>query len=1021
MPKKGTKRTINRDAETTNETHVFGKSSDVLQKRRSARLVGKRQQLPSTHNDHDEDGEQLQERSGKRRYSESDVSDSDADYKPSAAAHSESEESSDTEVPVKKPKQIDNIAQNDIWDSDSEKKPFEIDRLAINLSDDESSSSDEDFESVDGSATTKHGASRGAPCAKSESSSQSEILVPKASCNDRSHESSNDMTGADDMATNNIFRANLEAISKIQKVYDNMQSKSTTEDNKKDCLQDVIADMLRENEPNKDCGGVKDEGKACEKKKNMTSSKQKKSAESSKAILAKTNACVGKKKSKKESERKQSTSVSESSGVRKTQAAMSSGANAKRASKSSCSTSMNQRPVSARKDSKRTRANEQQPHESETSDDLSESSDWEEVTASGSTTELDSYNPTIPREGVEITLQAPTVIRKRKRHKFDPEEHVRLQINRRRKAIQQYKHKVHLLCLLAWGLRINNVLLEEELHATALSLVPQEFHNYANRKTTYLDVDRLLKLFRRVFSYKVSSESDTKDISGALMVALSSMFTTCIRDYALLFLLIIRSLKIEGRLCVSLYPVALKTEDLLKPKPKPKESEDDSNSQDTQIDYKKPNDSKKSSKRLDEKERTKKKSHLGESCSDDDFKPHKHKVSKSKSSKMESRGKKKSGCSKEKESDNKAKSGIKKQTKKASSSDCDESSGSKAKSEDEAVIEHWVEVFCNSDSRWVPVDVVHGSIGTIVEPTIRDPILYVVGFDHDNCVKDLTRKYASGWLTTVPKQRVNEKWWAETLEPYRPLNREKDLEEDRQIQTKLQKLPLPCSIAEFKNHPLYALKRHLLKFQAIYPSDAPTLGFVKGEPVYARECVQALHSRETWLREARMVRVNEKPYKIVKARPKYDKFSGQKVTDQPLELFGMWQTEEYMPPIAFDGKVPRNAYGNVEMFKPSMLPIGTVHLQVPGLCRVASKLGIDCAPAVIGFEGHHRGSHPVFDGWIVCEEFRDTLMEAWAEEQSNIEKKQAEKREKRIYGNWRRLIKGVLIRERLRAKYLDDD
>lgn len=50
-------------------------------------------------------------------------------------------------------------------------------------------------------------------------------------------------------------------------------------------------------------------------------------------------------------------------------------------------------------------------------------------------------------------------------------------------------------------------------------------------------------------------------------------------------------------------------------------------------------------------------------------------------------------------------------------------------------------------------------------------------------------------------------------------------------------------------------------------------------------------------------------------------------TDLPLEIFGRWQTEQYEPPIAVDGKVPRNEYGNVELFKPCMLPRGTVHLQ----------------------------------------------------------------------------------------------
>ena len=40
----------------------------------------------------------------------------------------------------------------------------------------------------------------------------------------------------------------------------------------------------------------------------------------------------------------------------------------------------------------------------------------------------------------------------------------------------------------------------------------------------------------------------------------------------------------------------------------------------------------------------------------------------------------------------------------------------------------------------------------------------------------------------------------------------------------------------------YALKRHLLKFEAIYPDTAVPLGYVKKEPVYARECVHTVSS-----------------------------------------------------------------------------------------------------------------------------------------------------------------------------------
>jgi len=42
---------------------------------------------------------------------------------------------------------------------------------------------------------------------------------------------------------------------------------------------------------------------------------------------------------------------------------------------------------------------------------------------------------------------------------------------------------------------------------------------------------------------------------------------------------------------------------------------------------------------------------------------------------------------------------------------------------------------------------------------------------------------------------------------------------------------------------------------------------------------------------------------------------------------------------------------------------------------IAKELGIDCAPALVGFQ--FGGSCPTFDGFVVCKEFKNTLEEAW--------------------------------------------
>ncbi|XP_039240788.1 DNA repair protein complementing XP-C cells isoform X2 [Pipra filicauda] len=337
--------------------------------------------------------------------------------------------------------------------------------------------------------------------------------------------------------------------------------------------------------------------------------------------------------------------------------------------------------------------------------------------------------------------------------------------------------------------------------------------------------------------------------------------------------------------------------------------------------------------------------------------------------------------------------------------------------------DQWLEVFLDCEDKWVCVDCVHGNVG---QPQLcfthaTKPLFYVVGFDNDGSVRDVTQRYDPVWMTATRKIRVDPEWWEETLQPYESPNVERDRKEETEFQVKLQDQPLPTAIGEYKNHPLYALKRHLLKYQAIYPESAAILGYCRGEAVYSRDCVHTLHSRDTWLKKARVVRIGEVPYKMVKG------FSNQarkaRLVEpanrdrEDLALFGHWQTEEYQPPIAVDGKVPRNEYGNVYLFLPSMLPVGCVQLKLPNLNRVARKLNIDCVQAITGFDFHGGYSHPVTDGYVVCEEFKEVLIAAWENEQAEIEKKEKEKREKRALGNWKLLTKGLLIREKLKKRY----
>ncbi|XP_049538626.1 DNA repair protein complementing XP-C cells-like [Anopheles darlingi] len=327
-------------------------------------------------------------------------------------------------------------------------------------------------------------------------------------------------------------------------------------------------------------------------------------------------------------------------------------------------------------------------------------------------------------------------------------------------------------------------------------------------------------------------------------------------------------------------------------------------------------------------------------------------------------------------------------------------------------LDTWIECFLEQEQRWTVIEAALEGVDCLeqVIDRILNPPAYVFAWEAGGAIVDVVERYSWRNEMASNRQRVDRKWLEKCLIRHRPRLQDVAYAVDKREYRQLKfRAPMPTTIALFKNHPSYCLKRDLQKFQAIYPPDAPPLGFIQGEAIYARECVQTLHSREVWLRHAKVIRLQEQPYKIVKSKLRRVQIM--------LELFGYWQTEDYIPPEPVNGIVPRNAYGNIEIFKDCMLPKGTVHLKHYGLSHICRKLGIDYAVAVVGFGVHAGGNHPVFDGIVICEEHRDRLLEAWEEHQLDSEQRKRQKKEQKVLAHWVKLVKGVLVRNRLKQKY----
>lgn len=97
--------------------------------------------------------------------------------------------------------------------------------------------------------------------------------------------------------------------------------------------------------------------------------------------------------------------------------------------------------------------------------------------------------------------------------------------------------------------------------------------------------------------------------------------------------------------------------------------------------------------------------------------------------------------------------------------------------------DQWLEVFLEPEDKWVCVDCVHGNVG---QPQLcfahaTKPLFYVVGFDNDGSVRDVTQRYDPVWMTSTRKSRVDPEWWEETLQPYESPCVERDKKEENEV------------------------------------------------------------------------------------------------------------------------------------------------------------------------------------------------------------------------------------------------
>lgn len=354
----------------------------------------------------------------------------------------------------------------------------------------------------------------------------------------------------------------------------------------------------------------------------------------------------------------------------------------------------------------------------------------------------------------------------------------------------------------------------------------------------------------------------------------------------------------------------------------------------------------------------------------------------------------------------------------------------------------WVEAFNEAIQKWIPIDpLVTKSLAkpSKFEPPASDPnnnMSYVVAFEDDASARDVTRRYTKAFNAKTRKSRVEttrngEKWWNDALVAYeKPFLENRDEAEISELTSKSAAEPMPRNIQDFKDHPVYALERHLRRNEVIFPQRViGHVGLSKTtsknenlESVYRRSDVHIVRSADKWYRLGRDVKVGEQPLKHVPATRSKSRFASDEDDDDPEEtpLYAEYQTEIYRPPPVVQGRIPKNAYGNLDVYVPSMVPRGAVHIKHPEAARSAKILGIDYADAVTGFEFRGRRGTAVFGGIVIAQEYQEALEEVLRGIADERRQAAVEARAAESLRLWRLFLIKLRIAERVKA-YADED
>lgn len=83
-----------------------------------------------------------------------------------------------------------------------------------------------------------------------------------------------------------------------------------------------------------------------------------------------------------------------------------------------------------------------------------------------------------------------------------------------------------------------------------------------------------------------------------------------------------------------------------------------------------------------------------------------------------------------------------------------------------------------------------------VQKSATTPIAYVIAWNNDNSIKDISPRYCPQWNTTTRLLRVGKEWFDSAFKQFMGKKTRRDIKEDKELNRMHLNAPLPTSIKE---------------------------------------------------------------------------------------------------------------------------------------------------------------------------------------------------------------------------------